>query len=107
MLNRAQSKRFPDGVCAVVQQYKQFSYRNRLKNRKQILAPVPKAAEWQKYTLVSQIAWEVASGNFQKTIPDAVLWYHNSSVNPEWNARMKRVIVAGSKHIFLKGSDRG
>lgn len=107
VLNRVESKRFPDGICAVVQQRMQFSYRNALKNRKQILEPKPKVAELQKYELVQQIAWEVASGNFKRTLPKDVLWYHVHRVNPIWNSKMKRVTVAGSKHIFLKGSDRG
>lgn len=107
ILNRVESKRFPDGICDVVQQRMQFSYRNALKNRKQILEPKPKVAELRKYQLVEQIAWEVASGSFERTLPKNALWYHVHRVNPNWNAKMKRITVAGSKHIFLKGSDRG
>lgn len=107
VLNRVESKRYPDSICGVVQQRYQFSYRNSLKDKTRIIDPVPKLVEKQKYKMVSDIAWEVATGTFKPVVPKSVLWYHTRKVNPDWNRRMKHVPVSGSKHVFLKGSDRG
>jgi N-acetylmuramoyl-L-alanine amidase len=107
IINRANSPRFGDTICGVIQQRMQFSYRNRLKNRNAILQPKPQPSEKTKLEMIKNIAHEVASGTFKPVLPSNVLWYHVHSVNPEWNRKMQRVTIPGSKHVFLKGSDRG
>lgn len=107
ILNRAKSKRFPDSICGVIQQRMQFSYRNNLKNKRAILKPKPKHVEMRKLEMIKQIAHEVASGTFKPVLPSNVMWYHVHAVNPVWNRKMQAVVIPGSKHKFLKGSDRG
>jgi N-acetylmuramoyl-L-alanine amidase len=107
IINRVQSPRFSNTICGVIQQHMQFSYRNRLKNRKAILQPKPQPSEKTKLEMIKSIAYEVASGKFKPVLPSNVLWYHTYSVNPVWNRKMKAVMLPGSKHVFLKGNDRG
>jgi N-acetylmuramoyl-L-alanine amidase len=107
ILNRVKSARFSNTICGVIQERKQFSYRNRLKNRTAIISPIPKQVEKDKMEMIKKIAAEVACGTFKPVLPAGVLWYHTHGVNPVWNQKMQRVSIAGSKHVFLKGNDRG
>jgi spore germination cell wall hydrolase CwlJ-like protein len=107
IINRANSARFNNTICDVIQQRKQFSYRNRLKNPYVVLQPKPQPSEKIKLEMIKSIAYEVASGTFKPVLPSNVLWYHTYNVNPSWNRKMKAVMLPGSKHVFLKGSDRG
>jgi spore germination cell wall hydrolase CwlJ-like protein len=102
ILNRSQSKHYPDSICRVIRQYKQFSYTHQLKD----FYPQPKQVEYRKYDLIVRIAEEISEGTFKKTLPSNVLWYHTVNVKPKWSEQMKVLKTVG-KHKFLYKSTKG
>ena len=102
VLNRARHNKFPSGVCAVVHQRKQFSYRNHLA-KGQTLQIVVKPQDIKKHTQVQQVAFEAAVGSFKPVLDGSVVFYHSNSVNKSlgWNSQSRLVVVIGS-HSFYK-----
>ena len=91
-LNRVESPRYPDNVCAVVKQRRQFSwYRGNLTppNNEAYLASVEIAE-----VLLSDEDDEIRLG-LEAT------HFHNSSVNPRWSREFVLVGVIGN-HRFYK-----
>ncbi len=96
VLNRVESKRFPNTICKVVKQggqrrYKcQFSWwcdgrSDKAKNKR----------AWSKMVLISELL-------LNERIADntnGALFYHTKSVNPYWNAAMTQKVIVGV-HIF-------
>jgi len=92
-LNRVTSSRYPDTVCEVVWQRKQFSWTHDGKSDK------PKDARaWDMAVRVAKLAMKhrdvVIVGN-------EVTHYHAEYVNPYWTTAYERVAKVGT-HIFYK-----
>jgi spore germination cell wall hydrolase CwlJ-like protein len=92
ILNRVESKRFPNTVCGVVMQPNQFSY------------------FWdgkQELVIQDQKAWEVAQAVARNSL-NKKLAYHGSchythkNIRRVWMKDMKRVMVIGD-HKFIQG----
>ena len=80
-MHRAESPRYPDDVCAVVKQNKQFSAFNagyKMEVNQELLDILP-------------LAWKVYRKKIDN-IPDDVLHYHAKSVSPKWAT--KGILVA-------------
>jgi spore germination cell wall hydrolase CwlJ-like protein len=101
LLNRLHSQSYPDSFCAIIQQRKQFSYRNKLKNPRELLKIKPVVSEQDKYKLVHKISVEIVEGKFTNVFDRSVLWYHTLKVNPSWSKKMQRVKIYG-QHVFLR-----
>lgn len=94
-LNRVNSKKFPNTICGVVWQNKQFSWTHDGKSDK------PKNSQaWEKAKQVSHaVLYDYA---FNKNDPTAgALFYHAEYVNPYWSASFK-VTKQIDSHIFYK-----
>lgn len=96
-LARSQSSKYPDSVCEVVYQKRQFSWvsqrsvhQPRLKNAQDRLA-------WE----VSQMEAVMVLSGEVKDPTHGALFYHTKGVNPVWNRNMIRTAVIGD-HVFWK-----
>jgi len=100
ILNRVDSRRYPDTICGVVQQGQhrrnacQFSYNcdgraNTIRDR-------------GTFDRLGKIAWSMMSGTPRKLTGQA-LYYHNTSVSPRWARVFHRTTQIGS-HIFYRRS---
>lgn len=85
---RARSPLFPNSVCGVVKQRKQFSWWPGSRNE-----PLNDAAGVKKC--------EMAVGRIMNFNGFYALYYHNPSVRPKWAGRCKRLGKIGN-HIFYK-----
>ena len=100
--NRTLHKNYPDSYCGVVQQSRQFSYRNHLKKGQTMLIKTPvNALERKVATDVSTLAFNAATGRLKPSLPPSVLWYHSTSmkVYPRWAIRNK--FCVDCKFFFL------
>jgi len=97
--NRVNSKKYPNSYCEVVQQPKQFSYRNHL--------PVGVAKKIQtngyqdekKLSEIKDVADKVIYAKIQPSLPSNVLHYARYDVKNYWTKKMK-VVAQSGKHVF-------
>ena len=85
--NRKMSLKYPDNYCGVIQQPRQFSYRNHLKKGQSMSIKTPlNASERQVATDVSTLAFNAASGRLKPSLPPSVIYYHSASMKnkPKW-----------------------
>lgn len=94
-MNRAESEKFPDSVCGVVYENKQFSWTNSSKNKtpkdKKVYREIYKLAEDVYYSRIVDIT-------------EGALFYHADSVKPKWAKKMERIATIDG-HIFYKPKD--
>lgn len=102
-INRVNSKHYPNDICAVVFQSKQFSwtFQQSSENIQKLLE-----ADLSGYnsldTLGYQKAYKIASRAVLKPfrgIPSDALWYHADYVSPKW-AKVKQAVGYYGTHIF-------
>ena len=86
VLNRVDSKLFPNTVCSVVYQPKQFS---------NIRAISPNQINKETKNVAKQVITMRDAGLLNKTI----LFFHADYVTPKWSHRLNRVMKVGA-HIF-------
>ena len=96
-LNRVESSKYPNSVCKVVYQRKQFSWTHQPKQR-------IKAAEREGEYL---IAWHLAVQMMQgrgRGISKNALWYHADYVNPSWSRsqKLKRVHKIKNHYFYAQ-----
>lgn len=100
ILNRADSRKYPDTVCEVIRQGAktdsgggcQFSYNCDGKSNE--------IAETSAYDRIGKIAWMMLDGRPRK-LTDEALFYHADYVSPSWASAFIRTAVIG-QHIFYK-----
>ncbi len=90
-LNRVKSKYFPDSICKVVWQPKQFSWTTASKRLKK----APNDKGWQKAMMIAKLA---ISGARYTAIGEAT-HYHADYVNPGW-AQGKLLVATIGAHLF-------
>ena len=103
IINRAMSKKFPTSLCGVVFQnadkgrFKcQFTFacdgRSDMGTEK---------AAWSRATKMAAVAYsEFKQGDRPGVIPDGALYYHTTSVNPDWSNKFKRVATIGAHEFY-------
>lgn len=103
IVNRAESPRFPDTVCDVINQdlgpkaYDcQFSFTCDGK---------PETIRNERaYLDATLVAYDVLYMEGTLTYTDGALFYHTKAVNPEWSKRMEVTAEVGA-HVFLSDED--
>lgn len=95
-VNRVTSNKFPNTICEVVSQEKQFSWFSTHRN-KPMLDIVAKAK-------ARKIANEVILGRYNNLFND-VLFYHNTSVQPSWARNLNKTNTVNN-HIFYKYKEK-
>lgn len=91
ILNRVESRQFPQSVCAVVNQPSQFSYT--IGGRKAIRN---KAA----YLRARDIARNALAGA-PRVLTGGATYFHTPAVRPSWSRRFQRTVQIG-QHIFYR-----
>lgn len=104
ILNRKLHKAYPDTFCGVIEQRKQFSYRNHLAPS-QRLRIKPGASEKDKEYLIHELAYEAVTGQFTSELEVGTIYYHTHAVNPVWNRGMK-VVASVGQHKFFKPKEK-
>lgn len=124
--NRLKHKNYPDTLCNVVLQPKQFSWFNRLNRQHNNQIPIEhiktpfKGSLTAKEQVVQGISYQAAverkeaseiarkvlgkklTPELQKVLDSKdVLFYHSASVKPPWSRKMQIVSQVGN-HIFYK-----
>ena len=98
ILNRVDSKRYPNTICGVVQQGQhrrnacQFSYN--------CDGRANKITELKVFDRLGKIAWSMMQGTPRKLTQGAE-YYHNTSVRPRWSRKLHLTAKIGS-HIFYR-----
>ena len=103
--NRTHAKGYASTFCGVVQQPKQFSYRNHLKQGQIVKTDLNKLqqAEREIHTYIQELAFRAAVGSFKGILGDStVLYYHTVQLKkiPKWSKQNKKYAIIGS-HIFI------
>ena len=88
VLNRVHSSRYPDTVCEVVKERKQFSFVTH-----KGYAPIPSEKRaWQ-------VAYDLAYNALDTHKPSRVMYYHKTSISVKWAANLQKHLVVGD-HVF-------
>ncbi|MGU9956403.1 MAG: cell wall hydrolase [Arenicellales bacterium WSBS_2016_MAG_OTU3] len=90
-LNRVKSKYFPDSICKVVWQPKQFSWTADSNRFKKALND----KDWKKAMMIAKLA---ISGAHHAVVGEAT-FYHADYVNPGW-AQKKLLVATIGAHLF-------
>jgi len=92
-LNRVASEKYPDNVCDVVWQRKQFSWTHDGKS------DTPRdAVAWAIATNVARLAMKEGT---PRTVGEGVLFYHATYAEPYWSKQFTKTAQYGT-HIFYK-----
>jgi len=94
VMNRVKDTRYPDTICEVVRQDRQFSW---VKDNR---SNVPKKADaaWKESVRITD---DVLSGRADFLKFDEVTHYHADYVNPHWSGSMEEVATI-DQHIFYR-----
>lgn len=105
ILNRKRNKAFPNSICAVVHQPKQFSYRSHIKPGV-ALKPQPKNSHDTEVLLrIQSIAHAAVHSRMQPNLPREALYYTRVEIKRSWMRNMKVVAVEG-EHKFLAENNK-
>jgi len=106
-MNRVASSKYPNDVCKVVFQPKQFSWTHQ--QTKGNIQKVMKGdvlhlndSDFEAYLLAVRVAHAALKGQLKNKLKGA-LWYHAHYVNPKWNRKMLLQAKVGN-HLFYKES---
>lgn len=93
-LNRVRSNRFPNSICDVVYQPRQFSWTHLRKSH----IPRNKTA-WKRAKDIAAIAirWHLVGEDFS----DGALFFHADYVQPYWAEHFEQTVQIG-RHIFYR-----
>lgn len=92
-MNRVKDSRWPDNVCDVVWQPKQFSWTHDGKSDKMYDA--------EARHLAMQLAEAYVSGRLESSLTFFATHYHAAYVDPKWNEHYAMTTEIGT-HIFYK-----
>lgn len=103
-MNRVKSGKYPDSVCKVVFQRKQFSWTHqepwaKIQRALNGVEPSKNPMEVSAYQQALKTAKTSLKTNLNGILPEDALWYHASYVSPAWAKQMKKVKKVG-KHVF-------
>jgi hypothetical protein len=102
IINRAMSKKFPTTICGVV-----FQNADSGRYRCQFTFACDGRSDfgtekgaWNRAVKMAQVAYkEFQHGDRPGVVPNSTLYYHTTSVAPNWSNKFKRVAAIGS-HVF-------
>lgn len=100
--NRKNHPNYPGTYCLVINQYKQFSYKQ--KGSGEYLDQVVNDRERPVLEAIDALAQEAVDGNFQVALPREVLWYTTKSVSNYWTRTMKKFKKVKDHVFYYKSS---
>lgn len=111
-MNRAKHRNYPDSVCKVVWQHKQFSWTHQIAKDiqyKVLVGDVEYLGSLKKVDLEKYKQSELIAGlaliddkSIARILPAGTIFYHALHVKPTWSSKFKKVKQIG-KHLFYKG----
>lgn len=102
IINRKQSKHYPNTYCEVIEQRLQFSYVDQFKKRgKSPKINVKKlaAGDLHAYRIANQLAIEIINGQFTGVLPKEIMWYARHEIKNYWTTKMVPKKQIGD-HVF-------
>lgn len=98
--NRKLHPSYPKSYCAVIYQSMQFSYRNNVQPGI-ALKPIPKSVFEPKAVIISEMAEMAIQEKFQSILPQSVIYYTTTKVQPSWSKGLK-VYTTIDNHRFYE-----
>ena len=99
--NRKESKGFPSSFCGVVQQPKQFSYRNDLQPGQMKPIKIKNSLDKEALQKIHYLSELTAQGTLRNDLPEGTLYYAHKKVKNHWTKKFERVKVI-HQHVFYK-----
>lgn len=99
--NRKEAKGFPSSFCGVVQQPKQFSYRNDLQPGQMKPIKIKNSLDKEAVEKVHYLSELTAQGTLRNDLPEGTLYYAHKKVKNHWTKKFERVKVI-HQHVFYK-----
>jgi spore germination cell wall hydrolase CwlJ-like protein len=100
-LNRVAADEFPDSICDVVYQRRQFSWTHQIRNPED-----PRIAEREAWHNAQLYAVEIVRWNIQRGVTDGATYFHANYVRPRWRHSFEKTIRIGT-HVFYRDPTRG
>lgn len=97
IMNRVESDKWPDTICEVVNQHKQFSYTHDGKSDNPDV--YDKHADKESWEALKVLAQDIYDNKWDTGL--TADHYHAKYVKPAWASRFDKVLVVGT-HIFYK-----
>lgn len=103
IINRAMSKKFPPTLCGVVfqnadQGYHHCQFTFACDGKSDMGT---ERAAWNKAVKMASVAYgEFKQGDTPGVIPSSALYYHTTSVNPDWSDKFRRVATIGAHEFY-------
>lgn len=111
VLNRVQDRRYPNSICAVVQQGKQkpswkdpnkmVMVRNMCQFSWYCDGKADEPQDTDSWTRAQMIAWNIYYHNKYRGMTESATHYHAEYVNPKWASQLQLVGRIGS-HIYYR-----
>ena len=99
--NRKEDKGFPSSFCGVVQQPKQFSYRNDLQPGQMKPIKIKNSLDKEAVERIQYLSELTAQGTLRNDLPEGTLYYAHKKVKNSWTRKFERVKVI-HQHVFYK-----
>ena len=97
-LNRVKNSRYPDSICDVVLQHRQFSWAN----DHSIRWTTPRGPLWEESRVVARAVLE---GGHRLQGLETANYYHADYVSPRWASNEYKIAQLGT-HVFYSGTPR-
>ena len=103
-LNRVDSSRYPNSICEVVWQHKQFSWTHDGKSDKPGKNILERRAWEDSQMLATLFIWTRELNRYFDPTEGAMYYYNPSKANPSWTAKMVRTTTV-ENHDFYRRLD--
>jgi len=91
-LSRVRSKKYPNSICEVVYQHKQFSWTH------DKISDVPK--DKKLYKRIKKLSSKILRGKYKDPTYGSI-YFHTTRSNPYWASKLKKTVTIGN-HIFYR-----
>jgi spore germination cell wall hydrolase CwlJ-like protein len=95
-LNRVESEQFPNTICEVVYQRRQFSWTHQIRNPRN-----PRLSEREAWHDAQLYAIEISRWDIMRGVTDGATYFHASYSRPRWRHSFERTEVIGV-HLFYR-----
>ena len=100
ILNRVDSKRFPNSICKVVSQGTQVGRRHNCQFSYNCDGLTERIGNKEAYSVSKKVA-KIMMNNEPRSITYGALYYHAKFVRPKWSRNLKRTATIGLHHFYI------
>lgn len=94
-LNRVESDQFPDTICEVVYQRRQFSWTHQIRNPRD-----PRLSEREAWHDAQLYAIEIAQWDIMRGVTGGATYFHANYVRPRWRHSFEQTEVIGVHRFY-------